>query len=44
MRDFCELRGKRDGNENVDCEPSVDCLHFTVDGSQIVATEIEAEI
>lgn len=44
IRDFCALREKRNGNENVDGEPSVDCLHFTVDGSQIVATEIETEI
>ena len=44
MRDFFASKRKETKNKNVDGEPSVDCLHFTVDGSEIVATEIETEI
>lgn len=44
MRDFFASRRKETKYKNVDGEPPVDRLHFAVDSSQIVATEIETEI
>ena len=44
MRDFFASRRKETNYKNVDGEPPVDRLHFAVDRSQVVATEIETEI
>ena len=44
MRDFFASRRKNAKYENVDGEPPVDRFHFAVDGSQVVATEIEMEV
>ena len=44
MRDFFASRRKKTNYKNVDSEPPVDRFHFAVDGSQVVATEVETEI
>lgn len=44
MRDFFTSRRKITKYKNVDGEPPVNRLHFAVDGSQVVATEVETKV